>query len=67
VTHIPLKNIIIETDAPYLTPLPYRGKEENEALYVKYVLDKIADLRGESFEEIQRTVFQNSVDFFSIK
>lgn len=61
---IPLKNIIIETDAPYLTPIPYRGKEENEPLYTQYVLEKIIELRDESPEEITRTIFANSESFF---
>jgi len=64
VKNIPLKNIIIETDAPYLTPIPYRGKEENEPLYTQYVLEKIIELRDESPEEITRTIFENSKSFF---
>jgi len=67
VQSIPLKNIIIETDAPYLTPVPYRGKEENEALYTQYVLEKIIELRDESPEEITKTIFENSTSFFKIK
>jgi len=62
--NIPLKNIIIETDAPYLTPVPYRWKEENEPLYCQYVLEKIIELRSESPEEIMKTIFENSVEFF---
>ena len=39
---LPLDNIILETDAPYLTPVPFRGKR-NESAYLKYVVEKIAD------------------------
>ncbi len=61
---IPLKNIIIETDSPYLTPTPYRGKEENEPVFCENVLSKIIDLREESPEKIRETIYQNSLDFF---
>lgn len=61
---IPLKNIIIETDSPYLTPAPYRGKQENEPILVKYVLEKLIELRSESPKEIREIVFENSVKFF---
>jgi len=64
VKNIPLKNMVIETDAPYLTPVPYRGKEENEPLYIKYVLGCICDIRGENPEEIEKIIFENSKDFF---
>lgn len=63
---IPLKNIILETDSPYLTPIPYRWKEENEPLYVKYVLEKLVELRSEWHEIIQQQVFNNAIIFFDI-
>ena len=62
--NIPLKNILIETDSPYLTPSPYRGKQENEPLYCEHVLSKIIDLRDESPEEIRKTLYDNSIEFF---
>lgn len=64
--NIPLKNIILETDSPYLTPTPYRWKTENEPLYVKYILDKVAELREESYQEIQEQILKNSCDFFRV-
>jgi TatD DNase family protein len=51
---IPLERIIIETDAPYLTPVPHRGKT-NEPAYVKYVCEKLADLRSMSVSEVEKT------------
>ena len=48
---VPLDKLLIETDAPYLTPVPYRGKT-NQPAYVKYVAEEIANLRNTSFEEI---------------
>ncbi len=65
--NIPLENILIETDAPYLTPTPLRGKEENEPLYTKYVLEKIIELRDESAEFIEKQIFKNSLETFTIK
>lgn len=65
--NIDLKHIMIETDSPYLTPAPFRWKRENEPILVKEVLSKIIDLRNEASELITHQIFQNSVDFFSIK
>lgn len=61
---IPLENIIIETDAPYLTPVPLRGKEENEPAFTKYVLEKIIELRTESPNIIETTLLKNSEKIF---
>lgn len=48
---IPLNRILVETDSPYLAPIPYRGKI-NQPSYVKFVAEEIATLRGISFEEV---------------
>jgi TatD DNase family protein len=64
---IPLKNILVETDSPYLTPAPLRWKEENEPSFTKYVLEKIIELREEDSEEIEKTIFENSLEMFWIK
>ena len=63
---IPLKNILIETDSPYLTPVPYRWKEENEPKFVSYVLDKICELREESDNLIKNTIYKNSKKAFKV-
>ena len=65
--NIPLKNILVETDSPYLTPTPYRGKEENEPAFTKYVLEKIIELREEPAEKIEKQIFINSLEIFNIK
>lgn len=65
--NIPLKNILVETDSPYLTPEPLRGKEENEPSFTKYVLHKIIELRNEDEETITKQIFQNSLDIFKVK
>lgn len=64
--NIPLKNILLETDSPYLTPAPFRWKEENEPAFVKYVLEKIIELRSENREVIENQIYQNSLDTFGI-
>lgn len=62
---IPLEYLLLETDAPYLTPEPYRGKR-NEPAYVKFVAEKIAELRGLTFEEIAETTTSNARKVFEI-
>lgn len=64
--NIPLENILIETDAPFLTPAPYRWKQENEPAYTQYVLEKIIELRKESQEEIIQTIYNNSLEIFNL-
>ncbi len=62
---VPLDKLLIETDSPYLTPEPYRGKR-NEPTYVRYVAGTIAELRGSSFEEIARRAAENTKKLFKI-
>lgn len=65
VKEIPLEKIMIETDSPYLTPKPHRGKR-NEPYMVKYVAQKIADIKNISFEEVANTTTKNAVKFFGL-
>lgn len=62
---IPLDRILIETDSPYLTPHPYRGKR-NESSYVKHVAQSLAELRGLSYEEVCRITMENGKRLFNI-
>ncbi len=64
--NIPLENILIETDSPYLTPDPYRGKQENEPALARFVLKKIQGLRSEDPEFIENQIFKNSKKIFKI-
>ena len=57
--NIPLETLLLETDDPYLTPVPYRGKE-NQPSYVKYVAQEIASLRGISVEEVADVTTKNA-------
>jgi TatD DNase family protein len=59
----PLDRILIETDSPYLAPVPYRGKP-NEPAYVRYVAEKIAEIKGESLEKIARSTTDNFFNLF---
>ncbi|MDD2907430.1 MAG: TatD family hydrolase [Candidatus Gracilibacteria bacterium] len=65
--NIPLKNILAETDSPYLTPTPFRGKEENEPIFTRYVIEKIASLRGENYDYVENEIYNNSVKTFKIE
>ena len=60
---VPLSRMLIETDSPYLAPIPYRGKT-NQPSYVKHVAEEIAKLRGISFEEVATTTTENFFQFF---
>ncbi|APY11195.1 hydrolase TatD [Seonamhaeicola sp. S2-3] len=62
---IDLKHIVLETDAPYLAPTPYRGKR-NESLYILKVLDKLSEIYNLPAEDIASITTQNSKDIFKI-
>jgi len=64
-SEVPLDKLVLETDAPYLTPVPYRGKE-NKPSYVRYVAEEIAKIRGVSVEEIIDITTTNAEGFFNI-
>jgi TatD DNase family protein len=65
VRDVPLEKIMIETDAPYLTPIPHRG-ERNEPHYVRHVAEKIAELKRLPLEEVAEATFQNAVTLFNL-
>ena len=62
---ISLDKLVLETDAPYLTPVPFRGKE-NKPAYIRYVAEEIARIRGVSLEEIIDITTKNAEEFFGI-
>jgi TatD DNase family protein len=62
---VPLDKLVLETDAPYLTPVPFRGKE-NKPAYTKYIAEVIAQLRGVCVEEIIDATTRNAEEFFKI-
>ena len=62
---IPLERLVLETDSPYLTPVPNRGKR-NESAYVKDTLAKVAEVYGMSQEEVARVTSENALKVFGI-
>src|ERR1700761_4553483 len=65
VEQVDLKHIVLETDSPYLTPVPFRGKP-NESSYITYVAQKVADLKQTSIENIAEVTTANSRLIFGI-
>lgn len=65
VEYIPLDRILLETDSPYLTPEPYRGKR-NCSRYLPYVVRALAEIKGISEEEVEEITCRNAKEFFSL-
>jgi TatD DNase family protein len=65
VRHIPLENILLETDCPYLAPEPYRGKR-NEPAFVRKTAEKVAELKGLSLEDVARITSLNAKLLFGV-
>ena len=63
VSEMALEDIVLETDCPYLTPVPHRGKR-NESAYVRYVCDKVAEIKGVSPDEVARITTANAERMF---
>lgn len=63
VAELPLERIVLETDAPYLTPVPFRGKR-NESSYLRYIVQKIAEIKQLPVEEVARITTENAREIF---
>ena len=61
---MPLERLLIETDAPYMAPVPMRGKR-NEPAFVRFVAEKVAELRGCSLAEIAQVTTRNAGDLYA--
>jgi len=66
VADIGIENLMLETDAPYLAPTPFRGKR-NESAYIPIIAEKIADITGCSTEEVADTTFRNALQLFKLE
>ncbi len=64
---VPLERLLIETDAPYLTPVPYRGKKSNEPQYVRFVAQRLAELRNLPVQDVAHHTTKNFFDLFNLK
>ena len=61
---IPLENIVLETDCPYMAPEPHRGSR-NSSIYLKYVAEKIAQIKGVSVEDVEKITYDNALRIYS--
>ena len=64
--NIPLERIVLETDSPYLTPVPFRGKR-NESSYIPLIAQKIAELTGLETKKIEEITTQNALNLFNLQ
>jgi len=63
VADIDMKHLMLETDSPYLTPMPFRGKR-NESSYIRFVAAKLAEIKGMSLDAVAEITTQNAIDLF---
>ncbi len=64
VAQLPLSSLVLETDAPYLSPAPYRGKR-NESAYIRIIAEKVAEVLGVSLEAVARATTENAETIFN--
>ena len=65
IANIDLKNLVLETDAPYLPPVPFRGKR-NESSYILHIAEKLADVYGVSLKTIEEQTTKNALELFKL-
>ncbi len=65
VQSIDLDHIVLETDSPYLAPVPYRGKR-NESSYIRIIAEKVAEIKGISIEEVAERTTKNAIELFNL-
>ena len=62
--HIDIRHMVLETDAPYLAPVPHRGKR-NESAYIQLIASKIAQLKNSDLEQVAEVTTQNAMSLFN--
>ena len=65
IKYVPKDKLLVETDCPYLTPEPFRGKR-NDSGYLKYIVEKVAEIKGVVFEEMAAITMENAKRLFRI-
>jgi len=65
IKEMPIENIMTETDAPYLAPVPHRG-ERNESLNIEYVIEKIAEIKEMNKEQVANILYNNAIEFYGL-
>ena len=65
IEHIDLKHLVLETDSPYLAPVPFRGKR-NESSYLRYIAEKLAEIKQVSLLKVSTITTKNSIDIFGL-
>lgn len=65
IKEMPIENIMTETDAPYLAPVPHRG-ERNESLNIAFVIEKIAEIKEMDKEELAKILYNNAIEFYGL-
>jgi TatD DNase family protein len=66
VKKLPLDSLLVETDAPFLTPVPFRGKR-NEPSYVRYTAQKVADIKKVPFEKVAEVTSENALRVYRLE
>jgi len=66
IDQMPMKQLLLETDCPFLTPMPFRGKR-NEPSYIKYTAEKISKIKGIPLEELGAITTDNAINLFGLK
>ncbi len=66
VKEIPIENIVVETDSPYLAPVPYRGRR-NSSAYLTYIIEEIARLKSLDYEEVERITYENAAGLYGVR
>jgi TatD DNase family protein len=61
---IPIENIVLETDCPYMAPVPHRG-ERNSSIYLSHVAEKVAELKGLSVKEVEDITYENALRVYT--
>jgi TatD DNase family protein len=66
IDHVPLEQLLLETDSPFLAPVPFRGKR-NEPAYIKYIAEKIAQIKGVTLEKLSEITSENARNLFRLR